>query len=513
MSSLVKWEEIDASLGPRVHSIALLGQQAESSGLMCPRSWRPGSQIECFHWEEAAGRSADGRGAEGVLGAHGRVFDAIVVFDAERFLSRSARLPALLPHLSSRGRLVLCGRFAAGPASSRKSSAAGEGEGESARLPSLATVLTRLAENGLYPLPAGSFRRSPLPRSGPGLSTAAGRPILLVCGRSEYRVAVFEQQQLEALLALFERSFHHKRSEDHWRWKFQRSPFGREHISVGLDPRNRVIGQYCAYPVPLISYLEGSPRRFLAHQVGDTMTAITARTVGRGSTSILARLAGHFYSRFCVGRIAFNYGFLTDTHREMSKRFLGALDAGPVRVWSRRSGTRAPLLDAASPSGYRVRPLDVTDSGIDRLMVAAGPAYGLLVERSSRYLQWRFVERPDVDYLLLGVWRGKTLVGWSCFRLDGEVLLWGDALVHPEHKGAVALLLSEAECRFPGAKEISGWFSAVPMDWLAELTSLGFHERPHPADLSLLQVPFDEPSVAARLVRDFYYTQADSDLF
>ena len=88
-------------------------------------------------------------------------------------------------------------------------------------------------------------------------------------------------------------------------------------------------------------------RELVANQIGDIMTDRSVRQVGRGPTSILARTAQHFYDAFCRGKVAFNYGFTTDSHRQLSVRFLGS--------------------DAVEPVPYRVR-----DNRIDILSVFHG---------------------------------------------------------------------------------------------------------------------------------------------
>src|SRR3954471_19075480 len=108
----------------------------------------------------------------------------------------------------------------------------------------------------------------------------------------------------EAILDLFARSFHVSRTPEHWRWKYQDDPYGREHITVIFD-ESQLVGHYAGYPVPFSVYGVD----VLAHQIGDTMTDPAIRHVGRGPSSVLGRAARHFYDTFCEGRIGFNYGF------------------------------------------------------------------------------------------------------------------------------------------------------------------------------------------------------------
>src|SRR5260370_13565590 len=83
----------------------------------------------------------------------------------------------------------------------------------------------------------------------------------------------------------------------------------------------------------------------VAHQIGDIVTDRSVRQVGRGPTSIRARTAQHFYDAFCRGKVAFNYGFTTDSHRQLSVRFLGsdAVEPVPYRVRDLARNPIAPI--------------------------------------------------------------------------------------------------------------------------------------------------------------------------
>src|SRR5687767_11360423 len=88
-----------------------------------------------------------------------------------------------------------------------------------------------------------------------------------------------------AILELFARSFPHApRSIEHFRWKYRENPFGNERISLTFD-EGRLVGHYAGYAVPFRAY----GRDVLAHQIGDTMTDVAVRHIGRGPTSILGR--------------------------------------------------------------------------------------------------------------------------------------------------------------------------------------------------------------------------------
>jgi hypothetical protein len=329
---------------------------------------------------------------------------------------------------------------------------------------------------------------------------------------ARFTIRAFREGDEAQILALFARAFPHaNRGREHFRWEYQRSPFGNERISLTFDETQQLVAQYAGYPVPLAD----DGRALVANQIGDIMTDRSVRHIGRGPTSILARTASHFYDTFCRGKVAFNYGFTTAAHREISVRFLGsdAVEPAPYRV-------RDLIVNPFPPIGRRERwprgwQLElVRDFGpeYDDFFERVAPAYRFLVRRDARYLRWRYLECPDVPYFVVAIRKWRRLAGWSVFGVRDRRLAWGDALFDRRHPDAVEVLLRHVVPSYP-VDRIDGWFPARPHWFDAVLRELGFESRPDPQDLSLMCVPFDDPGASARIAERLYYTYGDSDLF
>ena len=316
----------------------------------------------------------------------------------------------------------------------------------------------------------------------------------------------------EQILGLFARAFPHaSRGVEHFRWEYQRNPFGNERISLTFDDTGRLVAQYAGYPVRMVD--EG--RNLVAHQIGDIMTDRSVRQVGRGPTSILARTAQHFYDAFCRGKVAFNYGFTTAAHRQLSVRFLGSDAVEPVSYRVRdlaRNPFRPITRRERWPHGWQLELVREPGAELDRFFDRVAPAYRFLVRRDARYLRWRYLECPDVPYFIVAIRKWRRLVGWSVFGVRGSRLAWGDALFDPRVPEAVAVLLRHVVPSYP-VDRIDGWFPQRPAWFDGILCDLQFESRPDPQDLSLMCVPFELPDATARIRGRFYYTYGDSDLF
>lgn len=326
-----------------------------------------------------------------------------------------------------------------------------------------------------------------------------------------FTIRSFRNGDEAAILDLFARSFHVERTRAHFDWKYRDDPFGNGHVSLAFDERSRLAGHYAGYVVPFVDRGEA----FLAHQVGDTMTERSVRHVGRGATSVLGQTALHFYSTFCEGKIAFNYGFNVANIQKFSLRFLRSdrVEPVPYRVLDLEARPLQPVARAERLAhGYRLALETKTDSSWDELFARAAPDYEFLVRRDAPYVQWRYFERPDLDYIVVTIRRWRRLAGWCVFRVRDDVLTWGDALFDPRWPDAPPMMLRHVAAQFP-VRRIEAWFPPRPAWFDRILDGLGFERMPEPQDLSLMCVPFVRADAVARMREALYYTMGDSDLF
>jgi hypothetical protein len=316
----------------------------------------------------------------------------------------------------------------------------------------------------------------------------------------------------EAILDLFARSFPHApRSRESFEWKYRRNPFGNGHISLTFDEEGQLVGHYAGYPVAFVDRDES----FFAHQIGDTMTSSVIRHVGRGPTSILGRTAAHFYSDFCEGKVAFNYGFNVANIQKFSMRFLRSdlVEAVPYRVRDLERDPLRPLTRAERwARGFRLEEVRSVDGEWDEFFDRVSRDFEFLVRRDSAYVRWRYLEYPDVRYIVIAIRQWKRLAGWSVFRVRDGVLLWGDALFDYRVHDAAAVMLRHMAPEL-GARRIAAWFPPRPRWFDRLLHDLRFDFQPEPQNLGLMCVPFVQSDATDRMRQRLYYTMGDSDLF
>ena len=309
------------------------------------------------------------------------------------------------------------------------------------------------------------------------------------------------------ILELFARCFPHApRALEHFFWKYRENPFGNDHISLTWVDE-ALAGHYSGYVVPF--QVDG--RNVLAHQIGDTMTDVAVRHLGRGPTSILGRTALDFYARFCENQIAFNYGFNVGNIQKISLRFLRSDVVEPVTY--RVAAVPRPLgrLERMA-RGYQLELVRDPSGEWDDLFARVAPRYRFLVRRDARYVRWRYLQCPDTEYIVVAVRKWRHLVGWIVFRIREDRLTWGDALFDPEFPDAVEVTLRHVAPAYPVAS-IEAWFPPRPLWFDRILLELGFETRPEPQALSVMCVPFTWAGVVPRMRQDLYYAWGDSDVF
>ncbi len=365
-------------------------------------------------------------------------------------------------------------------------------------------LIVDLLEAGFRPVAEGAGL--PAPVAGP----EAAPPFRVVrARRDEYRIRSYRPGDEEAILDLFRDSFRSDLSLEHWAWKYLRNPLGGPRISLAFSPGGELVCQYCAYPVRWRGLGLVGPAE--SHQVGDTMTRSSARAVGRGPTSLLARTGRHFYLTRCKSRIAFNYGFNTGNIMKFSCRFLDAVvvEDVPYRELPSNAGPGRSARFGGRYSVQRITECSQLDAEFDALFERVRDRYGVLVERTAAYLRWRYLDCPDAGQELTAAYRKGRLVAWLASTRLPDRVEWGDALVDPSELSALRLLL--AEIREPGLP-IAGWFSERPRWWSRELDNLGFVRLREPKALVTISVPFVRGD-AVSLLRQGYYTKGDGDLF
>lgn len=314
-----------------------------------------------------------------------------------------------------------------------------------------------------------------------------------------------------AILDLFRRVFGVDRSLEHWRWKFQDNPFGL-YVRVAETPSGELIGHYGTLPV----LMKWGDRSLILTQIIDVMVDPQSRR-GLKRPGLFAALSEYSIASIgSPGRASGGYGFPTPEHLRIGRRASGYISLHPVQTLVKdlnsgqgKGGQRAWLLAAEELLRFGAE-LDCLWQRCQQ-----GPSVGII--RDARYMNWRYVERPDVTYRLLAARRrlSGSLEGTAVLRLgwgDQPIACLVDWLVPAGAVGVAKVLLGHCEsvARDAGMTQMQAWFPlyAWPHHFLFDH---GY--RPVPTIYHFIALS-TSPEVSIEWAKErWYYTMGDSDIY
>lgn len=316
------------------------------------------------------------------------------------------------------------------------------------------------------------------------------------------------------ILDLFRRVFAVDRTPAHWRWKFLDNPAGRE-VVVAVDRAGRIVGQFASLPAR--GRIDGRPAAI--SQLLDHMVDPALRRHG-----VYAAMARAFHERFVATSPGGAwYGFNLEEIHRIQRDLYDMQPLAPVEEWSRPVGAaEAPLGAAARLADALVRVEDVRRSpdGTDALWESARSHYATAITRDARYLDWRYADCPDVEYVLLAARHratGRLLAllvvrpGWPHEAVAAIV----DWLVPPSAWANAAwrnlLARADAVAREAGLPVLRAWLPPTSPDRDA-LARRGFRRGASPFLTSAWEDGAHGAPVDA-LRRRWHYTMGDTDIF
>lgn len=336
---------------------------------------------------------------------------------------------------------------------------------------------------------------------------------------SRFSMRSYREGDEYAINEMFNEVFNQNRGLSAWCWKYRDNPYGSHYISLAVGPDDVIAAHFAAYPVML--YCSKAEKRGSAEQTifhaGDKMTRRQFRAAGFGRNALLAKTFEHFKEMFSPGSL-FTYGFMTHHSLRFGLLLLNYVMIGQVPY--RR-------LERDIMSGLTISPFKrfITNLSTETVAVIdetwtdffhrAAPLYQCLIRKDAAYLRWRYLQRPDRDYLIVAVKKRNRLAGWSVFYKEANKIIWGDALfdkADPECVKAVLLHLMT----HPASKEsdfIECWFPQRPGWWDKILNDIGFKNMEEPNKLHFCIGNFIDNNLPEIIRNNFYYTMGDSDLF
>ncbi len=247
-----------------------------------------------------------------------------------------------------------------------------------------------------------------------------------------FSIARYDERDRDEVFALLRETLPPPASERlirQWHWKFDRNPFnpeGRPYILL-LKDGSRLIAMLGT--IPLRAVINGVERS-VSHSC-DWVLRTEYRSRGTGRP-LVHRLRTERPLRFSWQNVL-SHRSLRHSRGTYARMFplVRPLDLG--RIVAQGTGSSALARGSAALAAVarrlisirpgqmgngdvRITPLVSFDERFDDLWRRVQPHYRVIVVRDRAYLQWRFGERPDVHYVILGALRGAELAGYVILR-------------------------------------------------------------------------------------------------
>ena len=347
-------------------------------------------------------------------------------------------------------------------------------------------------------------------------------------------VVRYKKSDRDAAFALLRAAFSRAASERlirQWDWKYDANPFNRdgEPYVLLLKDGARTIAMLGAFPVRVV--IAGN-ERWVA-QTGDWVVHRDYR--GRGlSRRLLSHCLVDIPLRFAWANALSHEAAHSPTARSVPVApLVKPLDVG--RIVSRLTGNRRLGLWSGAAAN-RVRRLTRTtrpEPPLPGVNVARtttfGPSsdvlwqqcrtdYPVMVVRDQRYLNWRFVERPDASYTVFVATRGSDLLGYLVLRVAEHMeMRWGhlvDFLVQDRSAALLALLVDAGIEHLRGQEVAAISCRATMSPYREVIRSRGFYPFPWgPQAYFYMRVELPDPALQAfRDERQWFITMGDGDL-
>ncbi len=321
-------------------------------------------------------------------------------------------------------------------------------------------------------------------------------------------------------------------SIEHLEWQYLRLPTRRSNVQVAVpdeDPDHGFAGINATFTSEF--WVEDHPA--LAAQSLDTLTAAQYR--GRG---IFLRLARECYEWLRAEDCQFAYGMANreSVHGYSTKLGWDLLDPLPMLVrplhsgyflrrfgadWGARMAPRVPVL-GVRPERLGLSVREFSAFGSEHEAVWQHLRSGIVaVNRTSRYLNWRLVDRPESRYRLLEL-RSPSgeLVGWGAFVVrnrHGGRIGYVMELLTVDPGGAMERCLMRLmlrQMRDEGAEIVLAWNLPRSPNHRSFLRTgfMSFPERLRPIELHFAVLPLQPDTARVATDRDkWYLSYLDSD--
>lgn len=311
----------------------------------------------------------------------------------------------------------------------------------------------------------------------------------------------YQQGDEKEIIQLFELVFKQKMSMDQWNWRFKNNPMGSEMIKLAWDG-DVLAGHYAVSPLNFI----------IKDEIVKGAHSLTTMThPSYGGKGIFKTLSLGLYQEIEIERgVNLTWGFPNNNSHYGFIKSLGWKDIGllsvlacPIANWNKTNQLEANV----------IQHFDISHSA---LLESGNSNLSISLLKSQEYLNWRYFNKPSVNYSSIEIRQNNDLVGFivtKIYPINAEKTVWDlniMELVSKEASLYATLISSSIEQYSENLNRITLWKN-IHSDEYRHFELLGFTPS---QPLTYMSARINEKYLhLAGDLRNWNYSLGDSDVY
>jgi len=220
-----------------------------------------------------------------------------------------------------------------------------------------------------------------------------------------------DEEGFQRLDNLVEEHPWNRRDLANWKWKFKgKNPAG-DPLMIYAANDSEIVGHFAA--IPMKYWIDGES------VIGSHSAAmmIDPKWQNRG---LIKFVADKLIQELEIQGIPFTYGYPNENAYELHIKLLSYEEIAKQQFYIKFIDSNNVEKENFGSGGLTWEKIHKFGAETNDLWEKSKNEYKVIVERKSDYLNWRYLDRPDVPYHIYGVFNGNRLEGYCVLKLYKE---------------------------------------------------------------------------------------------
>ena len=196
-----------------------------------------------------------------------------------------------------------------------------------------------------------------------------------------------------------------------WHWKYKgNNPAGKP-IMIYAENDGVIIGHFAA--IPMNYWINGE------EIIGSHSAAMMIDPEWQNKGLIMF-VADKLIKELEEQKIPFTYGYPNDNAYDLHIKLLGYEDVAMQRLFRKEMQSNGNYASETTSESLKWQRIEHFDDRVNALWDRAKNDFKAIVIRNSAFLNWRYLDRPDVPYYAFGAFNCEILEGYCVLKLYRE---------------------------------------------------------------------------------------------